>query len=258
MPWASVFDNVWLPLRLRKVSKAAAAPRIAEALALVGLSKFASELSARAVGRHEDARLDRPRAGAAAEAAADGRALRGARRDHALQAQQRPRAAEGGARHHGRVRHPLGLRERLSLDPHRRHGGAPRPRHRRDPDRRARPRATKASARRPLYTETCRRPPRRCTAPWRRRTICERHLVRAVAVQRAAGTCGAPSLPWGGYRPQGGRWGGVRYRAAFQGCSPYGRPTPPVPASPVHPPLEGEGGARVAVESPGCSSEMRS
>lgn len=41
MPWASVFDNVWLPLRLRKLGKAASRPRIMEALALVGLSKFA-------------------------------------------------------------------------------------------------------------------------------------------------------------------------------------------------------------------------
>ena len=42
MPWANVFANVWLPLRLRKVSKAAAASRIAEALSLVGLSNFVS------------------------------------------------------------------------------------------------------------------------------------------------------------------------------------------------------------------------
>ena len=42
MPWASVFDNVWLPLRLRKVSRRSAAPRIEEALALVGLAKFAA------------------------------------------------------------------------------------------------------------------------------------------------------------------------------------------------------------------------
>ncbi|MBE7201451.1 MAG: ABC transporter ATP-binding protein [Parafilimonas terrae] len=40
MPWASVFDNVWLPLRLRKVSRRAAAPRVEEALARVGLARF--------------------------------------------------------------------------------------------------------------------------------------------------------------------------------------------------------------------------
>lgn len=42
MPWASVEDNVWLPLRLRGVSKADAAPRVAAALELVGLPRFAN------------------------------------------------------------------------------------------------------------------------------------------------------------------------------------------------------------------------
>jgi NitT/TauT family transport system ATP-binding protein len=41
MPWATVFENVWLPLRLRHVSRDAAAPAIAEALARVGLADFA-------------------------------------------------------------------------------------------------------------------------------------------------------------------------------------------------------------------------
>ena len=40
MPWASVFDNVWLPLRLRGTSRAAAAAEIEEALDLVGLAQF--------------------------------------------------------------------------------------------------------------------------------------------------------------------------------------------------------------------------
>ena len=40
MPWASVFDNVWLPLRLRGVSRRAAAGKVAGMLATVGLSKF--------------------------------------------------------------------------------------------------------------------------------------------------------------------------------------------------------------------------
>ena len=40
MPWATVFDNVYLPLRLTGVSKAAARPRIEEALASVGLGDF--------------------------------------------------------------------------------------------------------------------------------------------------------------------------------------------------------------------------
>jgi len=41
MPWANAADNVWLPLRLRGVSRREAKPRIEECLALVGLSGFA-------------------------------------------------------------------------------------------------------------------------------------------------------------------------------------------------------------------------
>ena len=40
MPWANVFDNVWLPLRLTGLSRNAARGRIDEALANVGLSGF--------------------------------------------------------------------------------------------------------------------------------------------------------------------------------------------------------------------------
>jgi NitT/TauT family transport system ATP-binding protein len=40
MPWARTADNVWLPLRLRGVSRKEAWPRIEESLALVGLSGF--------------------------------------------------------------------------------------------------------------------------------------------------------------------------------------------------------------------------
>jgi NitT/TauT family transport system ATP-binding protein len=42
MPWADVAENVYLPLRLAHISRAAAKPRIAEALALVGLEEFAA------------------------------------------------------------------------------------------------------------------------------------------------------------------------------------------------------------------------
>ncbi|MFC5066859.1 ABC transporter ATP-binding protein [Flaviflagellibacter deserti] len=41
MPWASAFANVWLPLRLRGVSRAHARERIEQALELVGLEDFA-------------------------------------------------------------------------------------------------------------------------------------------------------------------------------------------------------------------------
>jgi len=41
MPWAKVFDNVWLPLRLKGVGKRQARARIMEALDSVGLAEFA-------------------------------------------------------------------------------------------------------------------------------------------------------------------------------------------------------------------------
>ena len=41
MPWANVFNNVWLPLRLKGQSRSAAEPAINDALAKVGLSGFA-------------------------------------------------------------------------------------------------------------------------------------------------------------------------------------------------------------------------
>ena len=41
MPWSNVFSNVWLPLRLRGVSRSQAQPRIDEALECVGLTGFA-------------------------------------------------------------------------------------------------------------------------------------------------------------------------------------------------------------------------
>ena len=41
MPWATAFNNVWLPLRLQHVSRADARDRVMEALTMVGLEKFA-------------------------------------------------------------------------------------------------------------------------------------------------------------------------------------------------------------------------
>lgn len=41
MPWASVFDNVWLPLRLRGISRAQAQPSVMEMLERVHLAGFA-------------------------------------------------------------------------------------------------------------------------------------------------------------------------------------------------------------------------
>ena len=41
MPWTKVFENVWLPLRLKGMSREAAKPQIDAVLAKVGLSQFA-------------------------------------------------------------------------------------------------------------------------------------------------------------------------------------------------------------------------
>ena len=42
MPWATVFGNVFLPLKLAGCDRAASAPRVMEALAHVGLADFAA------------------------------------------------------------------------------------------------------------------------------------------------------------------------------------------------------------------------
>ena len=42
MPWSKVFENVWLPLRLKGVSRTQAQPQVDAVLAKVGLSQFAS------------------------------------------------------------------------------------------------------------------------------------------------------------------------------------------------------------------------
>ncbi len=42
MPWARVFDNVWLPLKLKGVSRSDARPQVDDVLAKVGLSQFAN------------------------------------------------------------------------------------------------------------------------------------------------------------------------------------------------------------------------
>jgi NitT/TauT family transport system ATP-binding protein len=41
MPWATVADNVWLPLRLVGITREAAEAKLRETLAMVGLTKFA-------------------------------------------------------------------------------------------------------------------------------------------------------------------------------------------------------------------------
>jgi NitT/TauT family transport system ATP-binding protein len=50
MPWASVFDNVWLPLRLKGISRTEAQSAIEDALAAVGLNDFANAYPAQLSG----------------------------------------------------------------------------------------------------------------------------------------------------------------------------------------------------------------
>ena len=50
MPWASVFDNVWLPLRLLGQPRAAAAATVRQVLASVGLTDFEAAYPAQLSG----------------------------------------------------------------------------------------------------------------------------------------------------------------------------------------------------------------
>ena len=75
-------------------------------------------LSAHAVRRHEAARRDRARARDGAEGAADGRAVRGARRADAAQDAGRAEGAVGRCRLHGAVRHPLDRGGAAGRQPH--------------------------------------------------------------------------------------------------------------------------------------------
>ena len=50
LPWATVFDNVWLPLRLQGQGRAQAAPAVRAVLARVGLGDFAAAYPAQLSG----------------------------------------------------------------------------------------------------------------------------------------------------------------------------------------------------------------
>ena len=94
-PWRNVRRNVELPLEIMGVPAAERRSARGAALAIVGLGRLRAQVPLAALGRHAAARLDRPRARLRAGAAADGRAVRRARRDHPRQA-QRPSAATCG------------------------------------------------------------------------------------------------------------------------------------------------------------------
>ena len=107
-------------------------------LELVELTGFEKHHPVAALGRDAAARLDRAGALVLAAAAADGRAVRRARRDDPGADEQRAAADLAGDALDGRLRHPLDRRVGLPLHPGRRHVGTSRPDRR---DRRDRPAA---------------------------------------------------------------------------------------------------------------------
>ncbi len=88
MPWTSVRENVRLPLKLGGVPKAEGRARADAALASVGLVEFADSFPREPLRRHEDAGVAGARARHRSGYPPDGRAVRRARRDHALPSQQ--------------------------------------------------------------------------------------------------------------------------------------------------------------------------
>ena len=108
MPWASVFNNVKLPLDLQRAPGADGRPR-ARGARPCRPGGISPRLSARIVRRHAHARFDRACARDRAGASPDGRAVRGARRDHPLQAQRRSPADVAIVAHDHRVRHAFGF-----------------------------------------------------------------------------------------------------------------------------------------------------
>ena len=93
-PWSDVFGNVWLPLRLKGISRARRSREDRRSARSGRTDRIREGLSARAFRRDENARLDRAGAGDAAGAAVDGRTVRRARRNHALPSERRSLASE--------------------------------------------------------------------------------------------------------------------------------------------------------------------
>ncbi len=154
LDWRTALDNVLLQLELRGDGPA---PTIASArcalLAQVGLARIRRSLSARAVRRHAPARRDRARADPRRAAAADGRAVRRARRADARADAPRSRGAVARDAQDRHVHHALDRRGRAARRPRRRDVAAAGP-HRARPRHRDLPRPRGLDARRaPAFIE---------------------------------------------------------------------------------------------------------
>ena len=131
-PWRTIERNVALPLEImgipaaeqRGAHQAHARPRQPH--------RLREEISLAAVRRHAAARLDRPRARLRRRPAADGRAVRRARRDRARPSQRAAAGTLGAHQQDDLLRHAFDPRGGLPVDAHRRDVAAAGPRHRRD------------------------------------------------------------------------------------------------------------------------------
>jgi len=72
MQWGDVFDNVWLPLRLKGSSRRTARPRVEEALEMVGLTEFMKSYPRELYRWDENAGLHCARPGDPAQITVDG------------------------------------------------------------------------------------------------------------------------------------------------------------------------------------------
>ena len=115
-PWRTIERNVMLPLEImgfpaeERQSAGRALSRARQSL------RLRAQVSLAAVRRHAAARLDRARAVVRSGAAADGRAVRRARRDRARPSQRAAAAAVEPDRKDRGVRHPLDSRGGVPVD----------------------------------------------------------------------------------------------------------------------------------------------
>ena len=125
LDWRTALDNVLLQVELRG-ARSARLSRARAAAARPGRPRGVRRpLSARAVGRHAPARGDRARADPRRAAAADGRAVRRARRADARADAPRPRGAVARHAQDRAVHHALDRRGGAARRPRRRHVAAP-------------------------------------------------------------------------------------------------------------------------------------